>query len=71
MQTLTDEQMDFIVENARNELAKRNYKDYIELVHNGNYTHFDHTLLICDYLQRIAEGAVSYTHLTLPTILLV
>lgn len=66
MQTLTDEQMNFIVENARNELAKRNYKDYIELVHNGNYTHFDHTLLICDYLQRIAEGEQLHLMIELP-----
>lgn len=56
MPTLNDEQMNALVEEANKELAKRSYRDYVEYVHHGHYTHFRHTELICETLQRIADG---------------
>lgn len=37
-------------------LARRHYRDYVEYVHHGHYTHFRHTELVCETLQRIADG---------------
>ena len=62
----TKEELSLIKETARNELAKKFYKYYIERVHYGNYTHFRHTLLICDYLQRIADGEQLHLMIELP-----
>lgn len=56
MPTLNDEQMNALIEEANKELAKRSYRDYVEYVHHGHYTHFRHTELICETLQRIADG---------------
>lgn len=56
MPTLTSEQIEFLAKEAEKELAKRNYRDYVEYVHHGHYTHFKHTELICETLQRIANG---------------
>lgn len=53
---LTVEQRKVIAKQAREELARRSYKEYIEYVHHGAYEHFPHTELICSYLQRIADG---------------
>lgn len=56
MPTLTSEQRKLISILAKRELAKRSYRDYVEYVHHGHYEHFKHTELICETLQRIADG---------------
>ncbi|MGE7112721.1 phage terminase large subunit [Lysinibacillus sp. NPDC047702] len=56
MQTLSDEEMNALAYEAEKELATRFYRDYVEYVHHGNYTHFAHTELVCSVLQRIADG---------------
>lgn len=38
------------------ELAKRYYRDYVVHVHHGHYEHYRHTELVCEVLQRIADG---------------
>lgn len=45
-----------IKQQAKIELSKDYFRDYLELVHHGNYQHFRHTELISKYLQRIADG---------------
>ena len=45
-----------IREQAKIELSKRCFRDYLELVHYGNYQHFRHTELIAEHLQKIADG---------------
>lgn len=42
-----------IVDGAKQELARRNYRDYVEYTHRGHYTHARHTELICDRLERL------------------
>jgi predicted phage terminase large subunit-like protein len=54
--TLTDEQIEALSHEAKKELARRDYRDYVEYVHHGHYSHFKHTELICETLQRIANG---------------
>jgi predicted phage terminase large subunit-like protein len=54
--TLTDEQIKALSYEAKKELARRDYRDYVEYVHHGHYSHFKHTELICETLQRIANG---------------
>jgi predicted phage terminase large subunit-like protein len=54
--TLTDEQIEALSYEAKKELARRDYRDYVEYVHHGHYSHFKHTELICETLQRIANG---------------
>lgn len=56
MPTLTNEQIDFLAKEAEKELVRRSYRDYVEYVHHGHYTHFKHTELICETLQRVADG---------------
>lgn len=48
------------------ELAIRNYKDYIVRVHHGVYEQYDHTELICDAIQPIAEGEQKHILVELP-----
>lgn len=63
---ITDAQRKAIAEQARNELSRRNYKDYVVDVHHGAYQHFPHTELVCDYLQRIAEGEQMHLMIEMP-----
>lgn len=56
LQEISDEQLDALAIEADIELARRSFRDYVELVHHGHYTHYRHTELICSVLQRIADG---------------
>lgn len=56
MPTLSKQQIEVLAKEARKELAKRNYRDYVEFVHHGHYSHYRHTELVCDVLQRVADG---------------
>lgn len=51
---------------AKVELSKRSYRDYIKYVHHGMYEHFRHTDLICESLQPIAEGQSKKIMIFLP-----
>jgi len=53
---LSDEEISALENEADKELARRFYRDYVEYVHHGHYEHFRHTELICDVLQRVADG---------------
>ena len=53
---ITKELRENMLEEANKELARRSYHDYITYIHKGRYKHFSHTLLLCDYLDRIANG---------------
>lgn len=56
LQEISTEELDALAYEAERELAKRFYRDYVEFVHHGHYTHFPHTDLVCNVLQRIADG---------------
>ena len=56
MQTLSDEEMSALAYEAEKELSRHFYRDYVQFVHHGHYEHYRHTELICDVLQRVAEG---------------
>ena len=56
MLILSDEEMSALENEADKELARRFYRDYVEYVHHGHYEHYQHTELICDVLQRVADG---------------
>lgn len=66
MKNLTQNEINYIAQQAKNQLARNYYKDYITQVHHGSYEHFRHTLLICDYLQRIAEGEQLHLMIEVP-----
>lgn len=66
MRTLTTRQREAIAESARQELARRSYRDYVEYVHRGAYTHFKHTELICKELEPIANGEQRYILIEMP-----
>lgn len=63
---ISDEQLDALAFEAQLELSRRYYRDYVELVHHGSYKHYRHTLLICDVLQRIADGEQLYVLIEMP-----
>lgn len=48
------------------QLARKYYKDYLLLAHHNSYTHFKHTKLIADELQRIADGEQRYIIIEMP-----
>lgn len=56
MPALTIDQRTTLAELANNELSKRSYRDYVVRVHHGSFSHFQHTELVCETLQRIADG---------------
>ncbi|WP_255250326.1 hypothetical protein [Lysinibacillus fusiformis] len=56
LQVISDEQLDALAYEASKELSRQFYRDYVEFVHNGHYEHYRHTELICEVLQRIADG---------------
>ncbi|GLC88244.1 phage terminase large subunit [Lysinibacillus piscis] len=56
LQGISDETLDTLAYEAECELARQNYRDYVEFVHHGHYMHFAHTELVCSVLQRIADG---------------
>lgn len=63
---LTADEKREIAQQARYELSRRYYKDYVEMVHHGAYQHFPHTRLICDELQRIADGEQRFLMIEMP-----
>lgn len=63
---LTADQRKQVAIQAKNELCRRFYKDYIVKVHHGSYKHFKHTDYICDALQPIADGEQRYLIIELP-----
>jgi len=54
------------LDSIKRELARRSFAEYVEYVHFGNYRHFRHTRLICDTLQRIADGEQLYVLIEMP-----
>ena len=48
------------------QLARLNYKDYLLLSHHNSYTHFRHTKLIANELQKIADGEQRYIIIEMP-----
>lgn len=66
MPNLTNETKVQIAQQARQELARRSYRDYVEYVHHGAYTHFRHTELICETLQPIADGEQRFIMIEMP-----
>ncbi|QGG53903.1 phage terminase large subunit [Lysinibacillus pakistanensis] len=48
--------MNALAYEAEKELSRHFYRDYVQFVHHGNYVHYRHTELICDVLQRVADG---------------
>lgn len=66
MQTLTPEMTRQVAQQARNELARRSYRDFIIRAHHGVYRHFRHTELICRALQPIADGVQKYLIVEMP-----
>ena len=63
---VTKEERKVIRERARQELARRNFKNYLEYVHEGRYTRTRHTDLIADALQPIADGEQRFLIVEMP-----
>ena len=64
--TMTAEQKKLIIREARRESARRSYRSYVKSAHHGNFEHFAHTDLICDYLQRIVDGEQMHLMIEMP-----
>lgn len=58
--------LDLIKQMARYELCRRDYREYIKLVHHGRFTNYAHTDYIAKHLQDIAEGEQKYIIVELP-----
>lgn len=66
MPALTTEQRKAVAKLAREELARRSFRDYVVHVHRGNYSHFRHTEFICDALEPIAKGEQRFLMIEMP-----
>lgn len=56
MPTLTKSERIALAAEAKKELVRRSYEDYLTYVYQDRFTIFPHIKLICEYLQRIADG---------------
>jgi predicted phage terminase large subunit-like protein len=63
---LTTEQREAVAKLAKQELARRSFRDYVVHVHRGTYTHFRHTEFICDALEPIANGKQRFIMIEMP-----
>jgi hypothetical protein len=63
---LTTEQREAVAKLAKEELARRSFRDYVVHVHRGNYTHFRHTEFICEALEPIANGEQRFIMIEMP-----
>lgn len=66
MINLDQNSLNELARQAKVELARRNYADYVDLVHHGKYRHFRHTRLICEHLQRIVDGEQLHLMIEMP-----
>lgn len=64
--TMTKEQKKLIIREAKRESARRSYRSYVKTAHHGNFEHYAHTDLICDYLQRIVDGEQMHLMIEMP-----
>lgn len=64
--TMTVEQKKLIIREAKRESARRSYRSYVKSAHHGNFEHYAHTDLICDYLQRIVDGDQMHLMIEMP-----
>lgn len=55
-----------IAQEARKELARREYAEYVEFVHRGLYTHGRHTRLIAERLDAIERGELKRLMVFMP-----
>lgn len=53
---LSNLEMETLAKQAESVLNKNYFDHYVEFAHNGQYEHYKHTKLVCDHLQRIADG---------------
>ncbi|MFC2948546.1 phage terminase large subunit [Virgibacillus sediminis] len=66
MPTLTSEQKEALAAAARDELARRSFRDFVVRVHRGNYKHFRHTQYIAERLEPIANGQQKHIIIEMP-----
>lgn len=63
---LGKQEIDYVIEEARKELAKGTYDDFFEYVNGYKYQVFDHIQLICDKVQKIADGEQHFYIVEMP-----
>lgn len=66
MLALNEAQRKTVAAEARKELARRSFRDYLVHVHRGNYEHFKHTEYISKALEPIANGQQKYIFIEMP-----
>lgn len=66
MQDLSQSNISELQQKARVHMASTYYRDYLLYVHRGLYQHFKHTELLCDVLQKIADGEQKRVIVTMP-----
>ncbi|NGP45981.1 phage terminase large subunit [Bacillaceae bacterium SIJ1] len=63
---MTTEQREALAQAARDELARRSFRDYLVRVHRGNYRHFKHTSYVAERLEAIANGEQKHIIIEMP-----
>lgn len=66
MLALNEDQRKTLAAEAKKELARRSFRDYLVHVHRGNYKHFRHTEYIANALEPIANGQQKYIFIEMP-----
>jgi len=59
-------QLNALAEQARYELARRNYADYVKLVHHGKWERARHLALVCDKLEKVERGEIKRLMIFMP-----
>ncbi|MCD8295541.1 MAG: phage terminase large subunit [Clostridia bacterium] len=55
-----------LAENAKMELARRHYVDYVELVHHGSWSRAAHLNLVCEELDKVISGETKRLMIFMP-----
>lgn len=62
----SSEKLKALAEAARYELARRNYLDYVQLVHRGKWERAAHLDLVCEELEKIMSGETKRLMIFMP-----
>jgi len=57
---------DYVKQEARKELARRSYIDYIDYVHEGRWLRSKHLNLVCEYIEKVLSGDIKKLIISMP-----
>ena len=57
---------DYVKEEAKKELARRSYINYVEYTHEGRWLRSKHLELVCEYVEKVLSGEIDRLIISMP-----